>query len=71
MDPSTKPIQRESLRDLIDASRSGNAIPNPHVVRRDSVRQKTVPGHEPSALRGLVIVLVLALAVRQLLLWIF
>jgi hypothetical protein len=71
MDPSTKPIQRESLRDLLDASRSGNALPHVHTVRRDSVRQKTVTGREPSALRGLVMVLVLALGVRQLLLWIF
>ena len=72
MDLSTKPIQRDSLRELIDASsRSGTAHPHAHVVRRDSVRRPAVPMREPSALRGLVLVLVLALGVRQLLLWMF
>jgi hypothetical protein len=70
MDLSTKPIQRDSLRELIDASsRSGTA--HAHVVRRDSVRRQAIPMREPSALRGLVLVLVLAFAVRQLLLWLF
>jgi cytochrome c-type biogenesis protein CcmH/NrfG len=72
MDVSTKPIQRDSLRELIDASKMGTAKPHAHVVRRDSVRSQAVPttNSEASALRGLVMVIVLALAVRQLLLWI-
>jgi hypothetical protein len=71
MDLSTKPIQRDSLRELIDASSRSGIAPHAHVVRRDSVRRPAVPMREPSALRGLVIVLALALGVRQLLLWIF
>jgi hypothetical protein len=75
MDLSTKPIQRDSLRELIDATKTtGNATPHQHVVRRDSSsRSQAIPTttDQPSALRGLVMVIVAALAVRQLLLWIF
>lgn len=74
MDLSTKPIQRESLRELIDASRVGTAPAHAHVVRRDSRPHLRPAAAEPvrdaSALRGLLWVLVLALAVRQLLIWI-
>jgi hypothetical protein len=71
MDPDTKTIQRESLLDLIDASRAQTVKPqHAHVVRRARVRRREL-GREPSALRGLVIVLLFVLAMRSLVLWIF
>jgi hypothetical protein len=71
MDPDTKTIQRESLLDLIDASRAQTVKPQPaHVVRRARVRRREL-GREPSALRGLVIVVLFLLAMRSLVLWIF
>lgn len=70
MEP-TKTIARESLRELIDASRPAVTRPQAHVVKRSRVRRDTRPVREPSALRGLILVVVLALAVRQLVVWIF
>jgi hypothetical protein len=70
MDPETKTIERESLRDLLDASRAQTERPHAHVVKRtEKVRREL--GREPSAFRGLVIVLLAIFGVRWLLLSIF
>ncbi len=66
---STKTIERESLRELIDASRPVKG--RPHVVKRSKVRTDVPPAREPSALRGLVLVVLLALGIRSLVVWLF
>jgi hypothetical protein len=71
MDPETKTIQRDSLRDLIDASRAPNEKHHAHVVKRAQVRRDVRTVREPSALRGLFIVLLLALGIRSLVVWFF
>ena len=71
MEPDTKTIRRESLRDLIDASRAATAKPHAHVVKRSQVRRDRRTVREPSALRGLVLVVLLALGIRSLVMWIF
>lgn len=68
---STKTIERESLRELIDATRAATEKPHAHVVRRAQVRRDRRTVREPSALRGLLLVLLLALGIRSLVLWIF
>ena len=70
MDPETKTIQRESLRDLLDASRAQTAKPHAHVVKRTQTGRREL-GREPSAFRGLVIVLLAIFGVRWLVLAIF
>jgi len=70
MEPDTKTIRRESLRDLIEASRAATATPHAHVVKRSQVR-RDLHTREPSALRGLVLVVLLALGIRQLVVWVF
>jgi len=71
MEPDTKTIRRESLQDLIEASRGGMATPHAHVVKRSQVRREPRTAREPSALRGLVLVVLLALGIRSLVMWIF
>lgn len=71
MDPQTKTIERESLQDLLVASRAQTAKPHAHVVQRTQKIRRRELGREPSALRGLILVLLLALGVRSLVLWIF
>jgi hypothetical protein len=68
MEPDTKMIERESLRDLIDASRPKA---HAHVIKRSEVARDVHTTREPSALRGLILVVLLALGVRSLVLWIF
>lgn len=68
MDEQTKTIQRDSLQDLLHASRAPTARPHAHTIRRTQ-RVRRDLGREPSALRGLILVLLLALGVRQLILW--
>ena len=71
MDPETKPIQRDSLLDLLDASRAQPAKPHAHTVKRTQWVMRRERKREPSALRGLLIVVLLVLGVRALVLWIF
>ncbi len=71
MEPDTKMIQRDSLRELIDASRGASETRHAHVVKRSQVRRDLRTVREPSALRGLVLVVLLALGIRSLVLWIF
>ncbi len=66
---STKTIERESLRELIDASRPAKG--HAHVVKRSKVRGDVPAAREPSALRGLVLVVLLALGIRSLVVWLF
>jgi len=70
MELETKPIARDSLRGLIDATRDAGR-PHAHVIRRRQARQNLATVREPSALRGLVLLVVIALAVRAFVLWIF
>ena len=71
MELETKPIARDSLRGLIDATRD-TARPHAHVIRRRrQARQNLATVREPSALRGLVLLVLIALVVRALVLWIF
>jgi hypothetical protein len=71
MDLETKPIQRDSLLDLLDASRAQPAKQHAHTVKRGQRVLRRERHREPSALRGLLIVVLLVLAVRSLVLWIF
>jgi hypothetical protein len=70
MDEATKTIERDSLQDLLHASRAQTAKPHAHTIRRTRLVRREL-GREPSALRGLIIVVLLALGVRSLVLWIF
>lgn len=69
MDAETKTIERESLRDLLHASRAPIEKPHAHVVQRTQKVRREL-GREPSAFRGLIIVLVLVFGIRSLLMWI-
>ena len=71
MDPQTKPIERDSLRELIDATRAATEKPHAHVVKRSQVRRHVRAAREPSAMRGLVLVVLLALGIRSLVMWLF
>jgi hypothetical protein len=72
MDLETKPIQRDSLLDLLDASRAQPARQqHAHTVRRTQRMVRRERQREPSALRGLLIVVLLVLGVRWLVLAIF
>lgn len=70
MDPQTKTIERESLRDLLHASRAQTEKPHAHVVKRTQRIRRDL-GREPSAFRGLIIVLLLVFGIRWLLMAIF
>ena len=69
MEPDTKTITRESLSDLIAATRQSR--PHARVIPRSQARRHLATVREPSALRGLIFLVLLALAVRTLVLWIF
>lgn len=70
MELETKPIARDSLRGLIDATKDIGR-PHAHVIRRRQARQHLATVREPSALRGLVLLVVIAFAVRAFVLWLF
>jgi len=70
MELETKPIARDSLRGLIDATRDA-ARPHAHVIRRRRARESIATVREPSALRGLILLVLIALAVRALVLSLF
>lgn len=73
MELETKPIARDSLRGLIDATRDVGR-PHAHVIRRRQARQArqhVATVREPSALRGLVLLVAIALVVRVFVVWVF
>lgn len=69
MEPETKTIARDSLGKLIAATR--DARPHARVIPRAQARRHLATVREPSALRGLILLVVIALAVRAFVLWIF
>jgi hypothetical protein len=69
MDLETKPIQRDSLLDLLDASRAQPVKRHAHTVKRTQRMMRRERKREPSALRGLVLVVLLVLLVRSLVMW--
>lgn len=69
MDLETKPIQRDSLLDLLDASRAQPVKPHAHTVKRTQRVMQRERKREPSALRGLVLVVLLVLLVHSLVMW--
>jgi len=70
MELETKPIARDSLRGLIDATRDVGRR-HAHVIRRRQARQHLATVREPSALRGLILLVVIAYVIRAFVLWVF
>ena len=69
MEPETKTIARESLGSLIAATRDSR--PHARVIPRSQARRHLATVREPSALRGLIFLVLIALGVRTLVLWFF
>ncbi len=69
MEPETKTIARDSLGQLIAATRE--ARPHARVIPRSLARRHLKTVREPSALRGLILLLVIAFGFRALVLWLF
>ena len=69
MEPETKTIARDSLGSLLAATRESR--PHARVIPRSQARRHLQTVREPSALRGLILLLLIALGVRTLVLWIF
>ena len=69
MEPETKTISRESLGDLIAETRTSR--PHARVIPRSQARRHLETVREPSALRGLIFLVLIALGVRTLVLWLF
>ncbi len=69
MEPETKTIARDSLGQLLAATRDSR--PHARVIPRSQARRHLQTVREPSALRGLILLLLIAFGVRTLVLWIF
>jgi hypothetical protein len=69
MELETKPIARDSLGQLLAATRGSR--PHARVIPRALARRHLATVREPSAMRGLILLLLIALGVRTLVLWIF
>ncbi len=69
MEPETKTIARDSLGPLLAATRESR--PHARVIPRAQARRHLQTVREPSALRGLILLLVIALSVRAFVLWLF
>lgn len=69
MEPETKTISRESLGDLLAETRT--LRPHARVIPRSQARRHLATVREPSALRGLIFLLLIALGVRTIVMWIF
>jgi hypothetical protein len=69
MDLETKPLARDSLRPLIEASRESR--PHARVIPRSQARRHVETVREPSALRGLILLVLIALGVRAVVHWLF
>ena len=68
MEP-TKTIARDSLAPLVAATRESR--PHARVIPRSQARRHLQTVREPSALRGLIFLVLIALGVRTLVMWIF
>jgi hypothetical protein len=71
-EPSTRLIERQRLDALLETSRAGTPVA--HTVRRARERardQRRATDHQPSALRGLAMVIAATVILRALIGWLF
>ena len=67
----TRLIERDTLADLVESSRSPRLAHTIASKERDRRTDRAAPVREPSALRGLVFVAIFALLARAMFRWFF